>query len=63
MRTTFAAREVTDEPVTDQQLRRILNNARFAIGIYEVSGVEFEVTGELVDGCLATDTPIIEFWN
>lgn len=30
MRTTFAARDFTDEPVTDAQLRRILDNARFA---------------------------------
>ncbi len=30
MRTTFAARDFTDDPVTDAQLRRILDNARFA---------------------------------
>ena len=30
MRTTFAAREFTAEPVTDEQLYRILDNARFA---------------------------------
>lgn len=30
MRTTFAAREFTDEPVTDGMLRKILDNARFA---------------------------------
>ncbi|MFK7733186.1 MAG: nitroreductase family protein [Pseudomonadales bacterium] len=30
MRTTFAAREFTDEPVTDQQIYKILENARFA---------------------------------
>ena len=30
MRTTFAAREFTDEPVTNAQLYRILNEARFA---------------------------------
>ncbi|MEJ2130149.1 MAG: nitroreductase family protein [Gammaproteobacteria bacterium] len=30
MRTTFAAREFTDEPVTDTLLYRILDNARFA---------------------------------
>ena len=30
MRTTFAAREFTDQPVSDQQLYRILDNARFA---------------------------------
>lgn len=30
MRTTFAAREFTDEPVDDAVLRRILDNARFA---------------------------------
>ncbi len=30
MRSTFAAREFTDEPVTDEQLYRILDNARFA---------------------------------
>ncbi len=30
MRTTFAAREFTDEPVTDEQIYRILENARFA---------------------------------
>lgn len=30
MRTTFAAREFTDEPVTDEQIYRILDNARFA---------------------------------
>ena len=30
MRTTFAARQFTDEPVTDAMLRRILDNARFA---------------------------------
>ncbi|REJ73435.1 MAG: nitroreductase [Acidobacteria bacterium] len=30
MRTTFAAREFTDEPLPDDDLRRILDNARFA---------------------------------
>ena len=30
MRTTFAAREFTDEPVPDSVIRRILDNARFA---------------------------------
>ena len=30
MRTTFAAREFLDEPVDDETLRRILDNARFA---------------------------------
>ncbi|MEM8501012.1 MAG: nitroreductase family protein [Pseudomonadota bacterium] len=30
MRTTFAAREFTDEPVTDEQIHNILENARFA---------------------------------
>lgn len=30
MRTTFAAREFTDEPVPDAALRKILENARFA---------------------------------
>jgi nitroreductase len=30
MRTTFAAREFTDEPVPDAVIRRILENARFA---------------------------------
>ena len=30
MRTTFAAREFLDEPVSDEQLFRILDNARFA---------------------------------
>ena len=30
MRTTFAAREFTDEPLTDRVLYRILDNARFA---------------------------------
>ncbi|MBI02609.1 MAG: nitroreductase [Acidimicrobiaceae bacterium] len=30
MRTTFACREFTDEPVTDEQLHRILDAARFA---------------------------------
>ena len=30
MRTTFAAREFVDEPVSDSVLRRILENARFA---------------------------------
>lgn len=30
MRTTFAARDFTDEPVTDAMLYRILDNARFA---------------------------------
>ena len=30
MRTTFAAREFTDAPVTDAMLQRILENARFA---------------------------------
>ena len=30
MRTTFAAREFTDEPVPDSALRKILENARFA---------------------------------
>jgi nitroreductase len=30
MRTTFAAREFTDAPVTDVMLQRILDNARFA---------------------------------
>ena len=30
MRTTFAAREFTDEPVPDEVLHRILDNARFA---------------------------------
>jgi len=30
MRTTFAARDFTDEPVPDSVLRRILENARFA---------------------------------
>lgn len=30
MRTTFAARDYTDEPVTDETLYRILDNARFA---------------------------------
>ncbi|MDA1074648.1 MAG: nitroreductase family protein [Proteobacteria bacterium] len=30
MRTTFAAREFTDEPVSDEQIRLILDNARFA---------------------------------
>ena len=30
MRTTFAARDFTDEPVPDAVLRRILDNARFA---------------------------------
>ena len=30
MRTTFAAREFTDMPVTDAMLQRILENARFA---------------------------------
>jgi nitroreductase len=30
MRTTFAAREFTDDPVSDEMLARILDNARFA---------------------------------
>ena len=30
MRTTFAARQFTDDPVADEQLYRILENARFA---------------------------------
>ena len=30
MRTTFAARDFTDEPVADATLARILDNARFA---------------------------------
>ena len=30
MRTTSACREFTDEPVTDEQLHRILDAARFA---------------------------------
>ena len=30
MRTTFAAREFTDEPVPDEVLRRIFDNSRFA---------------------------------
>ncbi|MEM7339583.1 MAG: nitroreductase family protein [Actinomycetota bacterium] len=30
MRTTFAAREFTDDPVTDETLHRIFDNARFA---------------------------------
>ena len=30
MRTTFAAREFVDEPVTDEVVRKILDNARFA---------------------------------
>ena len=30
MRTTFAARDYTDDPVTDETLYRILDNARFA---------------------------------
>ena len=30
MRTTFAAREFVDEPITDELLRTILDNARFA---------------------------------
>ena len=30
MRTAFACREFTDEPVTDEQLHRILDTARFA---------------------------------
>lgn len=30
MRTTFAAREFTDDPVPDADIRRILDNARFA---------------------------------
>ncbi len=30
MRTTFAAREFTDEPVPDETLHRLLDNARFA---------------------------------
>ena len=30
MRTTFAAREFTDEPIADEVLHRILDNARFA---------------------------------
>ena len=30
MRTTFAAREFTDDPVSDEQLYRILDSARFA---------------------------------
>lgn len=30
MRTTFAARQFTDDPVSDEQLYRILENARFA---------------------------------
>ncbi len=30
MRTTFAARQFTDEPVPDSAIRRILDNARFA---------------------------------
>jgi len=30
MRTTFSAREYTDEPVTDEVLYKILDNARFA---------------------------------
>ena len=30
MRTTFAAREYTDDPVSDKTLYRILDNARFA---------------------------------
>ena len=30
MRTTFAARDFTDEPVSDATLARILDNARFA---------------------------------
>lgn len=30
MRTTFAARDYTDEPVSDETLHRILDNARFA---------------------------------
>ena len=30
MRTTFAARDFTDEPVSDATLARVLDNARFA---------------------------------
>ena len=30
MRTTFAAREFTDDPVPDEILQRVLENARFA---------------------------------
>ena len=30
MRTTFAARDFVDEPVSDESLARILDNARFA---------------------------------
>ncbi len=30
MRTTFAAREFTDDPVDDATLYRVLENARFA---------------------------------
>ena len=30
MRTTFAARDFTDEPVSNAMLARILDNARFA---------------------------------
>ena len=30
VRTTFACREFTDEPVSDELLRRILDTARFA---------------------------------
>jgi nitroreductase len=30
MRTTFAAREYTDDPLPDDVLERILDNARFA---------------------------------
>ena len=30
MRTTFACREWTDEPVSDETLHRVLDNARFA---------------------------------
>ena len=30
MRTTFSCRDFTDEPVTDDQLHRILDAARFA---------------------------------
>ena len=31
VRTTFAARDFTDEPVSDATLARILDNARFAL--------------------------------
>ena len=30
MRTTFAAREFTDQPITDEVIARILEQARFA---------------------------------